>query len=66
MEDVPIRFGWNEQEFSKMKLCKICKSQITDLLKNKEHDRKKFDEMIIEYLRNNLALEELQDGEKNA
>lgn len=65
-EEVPIRFGWNESEFTKLIICKVCKSQIIDLLKEKQHDSKKFNELIIDYLRDNLALEELGKEEIKA
>lgn len=59
-EMIPIQFSWNEQEFGRFRICKICKQEILKMLKEKLHDIKKFNDMIIKYIRDNMVLEELQ------
>jgi len=59
-ELIPIQYGWNDAEFTRFKTCKICKKEVIEILKGKQHDIKKFDTIIIKYIKDNLILEELQ------
>jgi hypothetical protein len=58
--DTQFGFHYNESVFTKFKICKECKRGTEQMLLSNQHDKNRFNGMIIKYLKDNLALKELR------